>query len=100
MFSLRMISLSERIKQLYLCHKLGSDDRFILSGIFNIVAALLFIWWSFGVINSILITNTSCCIHYSRNLIDSKSYKEIIECFGEYGRNKKKTTDKNVYMSK
>ena len=28
---------------------------FILSGILNIVAALLFIWWSFGVINSIFL---------------------------------------------
>lgn len=50
-----MISLSERIKQLYLCHKLGGNDMFILSGILNIVAALLFIWWSFGVINSIFL---------------------------------------------
>ena len=28
---------------------------FVLSGILNIVAAFLFAWWSFGVINNILL---------------------------------------------
>lgn len=28
---------------------------FILSGILNIIASLLFTWWSFGVINNILL---------------------------------------------
>lgn len=28
---------------------------FILSGVFNIIAAILFVWWSFGVINNILL---------------------------------------------
>lgn len=28
---------------------------FILSGVLNIIASLLFIWWSFGVINNVLL---------------------------------------------
>mgnify|MGYP006981420980 CR=1 FL=1 len=44
---------------------------------------------------------SSCCIPYSRNPINSKRYKEIIECFAEYGRNRKKQRMKMyVYMSK
>ena len=28
---------------------------YILSGVFNIIAAILFAWWAFGVINNILL---------------------------------------------
>ena len=33
----------------------GGNGMFVLSGILNIVVAFLFAWWSFGVINNILL---------------------------------------------
>ena len=31
------------------------DEMYILSGVFNIIAAILFAWWSLGAINNILL---------------------------------------------